>query len=178
MNKNGLGVIIILCFSVILGGCGFHLRGYDNDYQFPYRTMYLDCQTPIICSSLRRTITAERLTKLVNKRESAEVTLLVDNEQTSRDISNLNGVGQIASYLLTYQVTAQLYDRNGDLLANDMVIQSQSTMAFNNSLILSAQQQEDRIWNRIHQDNINSLIRRIVYTKPVLVSQDNATKSN
>ena len=106
--------------------------------------------------------------------ESAEAKIVVSDEQTSRDAYGYNSVGQIASYILTYQVTARVFDRNGDQLGEDIVVQNQTTMAYNNSLILSSQQQEETTWDQIHQNVINSLIRRIVYSHPKLISTNAA----
>ncbi len=163
---------ILTATLFILAGCGFHLRGVDGSYQFPYKKIYLQCETALICPGLKSTITKENLATLVTNRESAEVTIAVGNEQTARDPYGFNSVGQIASYLLTYQITAKVLDRKGEQIGNDIVVENQMTMAFNNSLILSAQQQEDTTWSQIHDNVINSLIRRIVYSHPKLVSSN------
>lgn len=170
MFKNILlfGLILILC------ACGFHLRGVANSYNFPYKKVMLDCTTPVICPSFRNTINAESLTMLVTKKESAEAVIVVSNEQTSRDTMDFNSVGQIASYILTYQITARVYTPQGDQVGDDIVVKNQQIMNFNNSLILSAQQQEDASWDLIHQNVINSLIRRLVYFHAPLMSSNAA----
>jgi LPS-assembly lipoprotein len=173
MQKHLFLLIVLGIFLGLISGCGFHLRGVTDSYQFPYKTMYLDCDTPIICPNLSKTIQAESLTTLVSHPESAEVTLTVNNEQTSRDAYGFNSVGQVASYLLTYQVTARLYTKQGNQIGRDMIIKNQMLMNYNNSLILSAQQQEAHDWDLIHQNIVNSLIRRIVYSQPHLASSSN-----
>jgi len=173
MSKLG-NFILSGVISLVLVGCGFHLRGVDGDYQFPYKTVLLQCDNPIICPGFKTAIQKENLTKLVNNMESAEAKIVVSDEQTSRDAYGYNSVGQIASYILTYQVTARVFDRNGDQLGEDIVVQNQTTMAYNNSLILSSQQQEETTWDQIHQNVINNLIRRIVYSHPKLISTNAA----
>lgn len=165
----------LICITTLLGlaGCGFHLRGVDGSYQFPYKTVYLQCDA-LICPGLNNTITKENLTKLVTNRESAEVTIAVGSEQTSRDAYGYNSVGQIASYLLTYQITAKVLDRKGEQIGNDIIVQNQMQMGYNNSLILSAQQQEDKTWDQVHHNVINTLIRRIVYSHPKLISSNDS----
>lgn len=111
---------------------------------------------------------------LVTKKESAEAVIVVSNEQTSRDTMDFNSVGQIASYILTYQITARVYTPQGDQVGDDIVVKNQQIMNFNNSLILSAQQQEDASWDLIHQNVINSLIRRLVYFHAPLMSSNAA----
>lgn len=156
-----------------LSGCGFHLRGLDGGYQFPYKKTFLQCDTTVICQQLTATITHENLTKLVTNKESAEATIVVSNEQTSRDDSGYNASGQLANYLLTYQITAQVFDRVGNQVGQTIVVQHSETMNYNNSLILSAQMQEQKSWDNIHQAVISSLIRRIVYSHPELMSSNN-----
>ena len=173
--RNWVNIVLIMIMLTLVG-CGFHFRGENGSFQFPYKKTYLQCDSVIICSALQHTIQAESLTMLVKSKESAEAVIVVTNEQTSRDANNFNSVGQIASYLLTYQVTAQVYTPKGEPLSNDIVVQNQMVMAFNNSLILSAQQQEETTWDQVHQNVINSLIRRIVYSHPLLISP-NVTES-
>lgn len=163
LKVNMLKNLLLLSFIFILAACGFHLRGVAGSYSFPFKTVLLNCDTPVICPSLRNTIKAESLTMLVTNKESAEVVITVSNEQTSRDTLDFNSVGQIASYILTYRVTARIYNLQGDQLGNDIMVQNQQIMAYNNSLILSSQQQEENTWDLLHQNVINALIRRIVY---------------
>ncbi len=160
---------LILLFSIV--GCGFHLRGKSSDsYRFPYNSVYLDCGTPVICRGFRSAIQIESLTSLVSSPSKAEAVIVVSNEQTSRDALDYNGIGQVASYLLSYQITAQVFDPKGNQIGNDIVVKNQMTINYNNSLILSAQQQENTTWDQIHQNVINSLIRRIIYSHPKQVS--------
>ena len=169
--KNLISKISLVCFLLALVGCGFHLRGRgSDDYHFPYKKVYLQCDTPVICPGLKATIKAEELTTLVNKRESAEAIIVVNNEQTSRDALDYNSTGQIASFILTYRVTAEVFDLQGNQIGNDIIAENQMTINYNNSLILSAQQQEATTWDQIHQNIIHILIRRLVYSHPQLVS--------
>lgn len=163
-----LSLFTVTLFGII--GCGFHLRGENGTYQFPYKTVYLECDTPIICGGLKNAINKELLTTLVSKPESAEVTIVVNDEETNRMASNFNSVGQIAAYKLTYKVTARIYNSKGIQTMPDIYVMSQDTINYNNSLILSSSQQEEQTWDNIHQAAINTLIRKIVYSHPYLVS--------
>ena len=108
--KNSLVVLP----TILLVACGFHLRGgVDDNYKFPYKTVYLDCSTPAICDGFRKAITNERLTKLVSNKESAEAIILVDHEETNRATYDFNSVGQINNIKLTYEITATIFDNKG-----------------------------------------------------------------
>ncbi len=160
---RGVAHCCILGIVSFLLGCGFHLRGKSENYRFPFLSAHLDCDKVLICSGLQSTIKHEALTELKAAHESAEVTIVVNNEQTSRDALNYNSVGQIASYILTYQISLRLFDAHGQQLGQDIVVKNQMTINYNNSLILSAEQQEANTWEQIHQNVINIVIRRLVY---------------
>lgn len=171
VKNNLIKLLLPISIALFLVGCGFHLRGVDGTYQFPYKTVYLECVTPVICDSLRSTIKNENLTKLVTNKESAEAIIVVDHEQTNRTAYNFNSVGQIASYKLRYEVTAQVFNPQGLQTMPDIHAASQDIINYNNSLILSASQQEDQTWDNVHQNVIATLIRRIVYSHPYLASE-------
>lgn len=174
MKNNRIKLLLPIILALVTVGCGFHLRGVDGDYQFPYKTVYLECTTPVICESLKSTIKNENLTKLVMNKESAEAIILVDHEQTNRTAYNFNSVGQIASYKLSYEVTAQVFNPKGTQTMPDIRVHSQDIINYNNSLILSANQQEEQTWDNVHQNVISSLIRRIVYSHPYLASENSS----
>ena len=168
--RNLINSGMLLVLVGILAGCGFHLRGRSGDFKFPYASVYLECNNVIICPGLRSTITHESLTVLSPRRESAEEIIVVAHEQTSRDALDYNRTGQIASFILSYQVTAQIFNPQGGQIGTDIVVKNQVVIQYNNSLILSASQQEDTTWDQIHQNVINTLVRRIVYSHPLLIS--------
>lgn len=156
--------IFVICVGLSLSACGFHLRGLQSDsYKFPFKTAYLECVSPVICSNLTSAIKSEALTTLVNSPESADAIIKVYNEQTSRDPLDYNRYGRIASYLLTYQVTVEVFDKKHIQIGNDMLVKSAVTMNYNDSLILSSQQQEVASWEDAHSQAVNGVIRRIVY---------------
>ncbi len=175
MNFKRVSLIISIA---LLTGCGFHLRGGEGDnYKFPFATVYLDCSSPAICNGFRTTIKNERLTTLVSKKESAEAIILVDHEETNRATYDFNSVGQINNIKLTYEVTATIFDNKGNQIHPDILVSTQTLMNYNNSLILSANQQEAQSWDNLHQNAITMLVRRIVYSHPKLISTNNATES-
>lgn len=174
MKKNNL--LLIPPLVMLLSACGFHLRGLQGDFKFPYQSVYLQCDGTVICHDFESAVKSENLAKVVTNKESADAMIIVSNEQTSRDGYGYNASGQLSSYLLTYQVAAQVFDRSGNQIGQTIVVQQQTVMAYNNSLILSAQQQEDKSWDSVHQAVISSLIRRIVYSHPYQAST-NETES-
>ena len=158
--------IYILMIAVILGSCGFHLRGYSSlsNYKLPFKTVYIQCDNVAICSNLSSLITKQNLSTVVNKASDAEAVLRLSKEETSRDANGFNTAGRIASYLLTYQATIEVWQQ-GEQVGNDITIHAQATMNYNDSLILSKDQEEADIWDKLHQDAASQLVRRLIALK-------------
>lgn len=170
-------VTLSIIITLVLTSCGFHLRGYSGNYQLPYKTIHLDCGTPAICPGLVSAINNQQLTKIVSTNESAEVNIVISGEQTSRDALDYNQFGRIASYLLTYQISAQIYDSQNQQIGDDIIINKQLSFLYNDSLILSANQQEIALWDQLHQSVINQLLNRLIYVRPNLAVTNDAAKS-
>lgn len=161
MIKNYLYVIL---FSVCLIGCGFHLRGTAGDYKFPFKSVYIDCGSVAICPNFTHAIRTEAISKLATKPESAEVTIKLVNEETSRDAQGFTSVGRVSAYILTYTITAQVWQHH-EQIGKDILVSSQSVMQYNDSTILSNDQNELTFWDQLHQTVTNQLIRRLTFFK-------------
>ena len=100
-----------------------------------------------------------------NKTPLLITTIKLVNEQTSRDPQNFNSVGRIASYILTYQVQAQVFQHDVQI-GNTINISVQSVMQYNDSIILASSFDEASFWDKLHEDATNQLIRRLIAIKP------------
>ena len=169
--KPSFFISIILLF--ILSACGFHLRGLNGDYKFPFNKVYLECDNVIICSNLTQAIKTQSLATVVNTPESADVTIKLYDEQTSRITGGYNGAGRIASYSLTYQTKAQIL-QNHTQLGRDLFVSVTSMMNYNDSTLLSANQNEVTFWDDLHRNATDQLIRQIIYFKYYKKKQANA----
>lgn len=169
--------ITIVVFSLCLNGCGFHLRGKNHDYNLPFNYVYLDCKNVNICSNLKSAIKTQGLTQIVNAPTPTKeqissnngkipnvTTILLLNEQTSRDPQNFNSVGRISAYLLTYQIQAQIW-QDGVQIGDTLEIQTQSVMQYNDSIILANNIDEAKFWDNLHENATNQLIRKLVAFK-------------
>lgn len=154
-----LGLLLLVC------SCGFRLRGYNNtDYKFPFQKVYVTCDNVVICPNLKTVIRTDDLAVNESSPESADVTIKLLNEQTSRDAQGFNSAGRIAAFVLTYQVQAQVYQK-GNQIGDTINVQVQSTMQYNDATILSNNQEEVKFWDDLHVNATNQLVRRLVYFK-------------
>ena len=163
-NANKLGGYLILLGLLFLNGCGFHLRGINDSYKLPFDSIYLQCDGVAVCNVFTSIINEQNLSHIASKAESADIIIKIYNEQTSREAQNFNAMGRVAKYLLTYKVTAQII-KDHEVLGNDIAISVSSIVNYNDSLILSANQNEANIWKDLHVKATDQLIRKIIYQK-------------
>ena len=168
MLKFKLPLIFTTCLFLV-NSCGFHLHGTQGNYKFPFSPVYLDCNNIAICVNLKTTITHEHLAQITNTTESNTVTIKIFDEETRRDPQSFNSAGRVASYLLTYSATAQLWQQH-EQISGDIQLNTQATLQYNDSTILSNNQQETEMWQQLQQSATNQLIRRIVYFKPEIAT--------
>lgn len=175
MSKNR-SIFILIITSLVTSSCGFHLRGLRGDYKFPFKQVYLECDTTIICRNLQSAIKTQSIATIVNSPEKNSVTIQLFNEQTSRDAQSFNAAGRIAAYNLTYQVDAKVI-QNREQIGDDIHIVVNSVMNYNDSQILSANQNEADLWQSLHEKATNQLIRRLVYFKyPTLAKNESYSR--
>jgi outer membrane lipopolysaccharide assembly protein LptE/RlpB len=76
-----------------LSSCGFHLRGSPSaNYKFPFKKVYIDCGNVVICSNLVTAINTQELSKIVTNPESANATIKLVKEETSRDAQSFTSI--------------------------------------------------------------------------------------
>ena len=166
-------IILNLLLMLLLSSCGFHLRGLNGDYKFPFNKIYLECDNIIICSNFSQAVKTQSLATRVNTPESANVTIKLYDEQTSRVAQTFNAAGRISTYALTYQAKAKVTQKNVQL-GNDLSVSVTSIMNYNDSTLLSANTNEATFWDNLHQKATDQLIRELVYFKYYKTEKQNA----
>lgn len=101
-----------------------------------------------------------------NKIESDVVIIELSQENTKRDPQSYSSVGRISVYLLSYQIIVNIFSNNEFL--GTLNVMSQATMQYNDTTILSFDQQEASFWDQLHQNVTNQLIRRLIHFKPII----------
>ena len=162
-------------FFIIIGvsifSCGFHLRGMNGSYKFPFSNIYVECQNTVICNDFNSAIKTQALATITIE-SKADVNVVLFNEQTSREAQGFNAAGRISNYNLTYQVDAKVM-QNHEQLGDIIHIRVSSIINYSDSLILSANQDEATHWENLHQNATNQLIRRLVYFKYYMPNNKN-----
>jgi LPS-assembly lipoprotein len=149
---------MVVALALLLGSCGFHLRG---DAAFPFSSIYVNVPTsPPMSAELTRSL-ASTNAKVVDTAANAEVILDVPVVVDDKDVLSLSSGGAVREYQLVKRVAFRLHDKEGlDWTpAGEIVVRRSYT--FNETQVLARDLQEQRLLREMQTDAVQQLMRRL-----------------
>ncbi len=149
-----------------LAACGFHLRG---DTLMPFKTLSIKAVNPSspMVLELRRNLETSHV-KLVDKPELAEVVLNIVSEQPEKQILTLDGGGRVSEYQLRYRVSLRAYDNEQREWLPAVELLVNRDFSYDDTQILAKQSEELMLYQSMHTDMAQQIMRRLSHAKPVL----------
>lgn len=159
--------IFLLLFTLMLGACGFHLRGHGESALIPFDTLYLDAanpNTPFI-DELRRGLLASKVT-LVDKADKADVVLNIVFEVPEKQILSLGGGGRVNEFQLRFRVSLRAYDQEQrDWIMPGELVQRRD-YSYDDTQILAKESEEALLYQSMRSDMVQQILRRLSLAKP------------
>lgn len=160
-------VVLLLSVSLLLGACGFHMRGHNGDgFEYPFHKLYLKvpADTPF-ATELRLNLELNKVT-LVSSSAEADLILDVVSESASKQIIALSGAGQVRELELRYRVSLRAYDNQQHEWLSADEIQLQRSLTYDDSQQLAKEQEELMLYNDMRSDAVQQVMRRLARAKP------------
>jgi LPS-assembly lipoprotein len=157
-------MIALLSAALLLGACGFHLRGQAS---MPFSTLYLETggSNSAFITELRRSLESNDV-KLVGTAERADLVLNIVYERPEKQILSLSGSGQVSEYQLTYRVSLRAYDNKGqDWIPAEEMVQRRD-YSYDDAAILSKEAEEALLYKSMREDMVQQIVRRLSRAKP------------
>lgn len=149
----------------LLAGCGFQLRGA---YVLPYESIYLSMPDySELGAGLKRAIRASGGTRLAERPEDAQASLVPIADARERVILSLSGTGRVRELRLRYRYGYRMIDPQGRDLVPPGEIELARDLTYDDSNVLAKEQEEVLLWRDMQSDMVQQLIRRLVAVKPV-----------
>ncbi len=163
MMRRPIVRILLLAATLLLGACGFQLRGY---YPLPFDSIYITLpETGEMHALLKRSITAGSNTRVVGTQKEGQVMLQVLGDQIAKNILSLSASGRAREYQLVRTFSFRVIDAKG----HDWLPQSQIVIhrdiTFNDDLVLSKEAEEGLLWRDIQNDLVQQILRRLSAAK-------------
>lgn len=155
-----LGVFLVT-WTVLLGGCGFQLRG---EAQLPFASAYVDApDASVLAPSLRQALAAQD--KLAPKAQDAPVRIRLVEERREKNILSLSGGGKVREYRLIYKVTLKVTDGKDNELIAPVELEQQREFSYDDALILAKEAEEASLNRAMEQETLRQALRRLSYVK-------------
>lgn len=156
-------VFILLLTTLLLGACGFHLRG---QVAMPFESLYLDAANPntSLIGELRRNLEASRV-KLVDSADQAAVVLNIVFEIPDKQVLSLGGDGRVNEFVLHYRVSLRAYDQQHDWIpAEEISLRRDYT--YDDTKVLAKEAEEAMLYQNMRSDMVQQIMRRLSRSKP------------
>lgn len=161
--RVSLPLFILLLTALLLGACGFHLRG---QVAMPFESLYLEAanpNTPLI-SELRRNLEASGV-KLVGTADQAAVVLNIVFEGPDKQVLSLGGDGRVNEFLLYYRVSLRAYDQQQDWIPAEEITLRRD-YSYDDTKVLAKEAEEALLFQSMRTDMVQQIMRRLSRAKP------------
>lgn len=158
--------LIVLALSLLLGACGFHLRGHSA-FVLPFQKLYVKSAndyTPFI-KELKQAIQVNEV-QITDAPEQAQLTLHIVSEVADRQILSLSGGGRVREYRLLYRISLRAYDQKQQEWLAPQEITSQRDFSYDDSQVLAKEQEEALLYQDMRGDAVQQVLRRLNRARP------------
>lgn len=165
MRAPSLLAAAALLAATLFAGCGFQMRG---SYTLPYESLYLNLpEYSEVGAGLKRNILASGGTRITERPEDAQAIFQPAGEARQRLILSLSGSGRVREVRLRYRFAYRITDNKGINLSAPGEIETLRDMTYDDSNILSKEQEEALLWRDMQNDVVQQLLRRLAAAKPL-----------
>jgi LPS-assembly lipoprotein len=161
--------VALICIALLLSACGFQLRGA---YTLPYESLHIALPDgSIIGAGLKRQIRAGGGTRIVETREEAQGSFQQVADLRERQILSLSTAGRVREVRLRYRYSYRVIDPKGRELVQTTGIELTRDVTYDDSAVLSKEQEELLLWRDMENDLIQQLLRRLAAVKPAALPE-------
>jgi LPS-assembly lipoprotein len=146
--------------SLVLGGCGFKLRGSQN-LAFSSLAVMPNPGGPLAIELRRSFGNAVQVLAPGVPLTQAQVVLDILQEQREKTVVGLNSSGQVRQFLLRIRVKFTVRTPLGQELVPEAEIVQQRDMSFNESAVLAKEAEEALLYRDMQTDIVQQILRRL-----------------
>lgn len=161
MNRR---LFLSACGATLLAGCGFRLRRLDG---IPFASLYVDAPAgSLVGPRVVALLKSVGSVKLVSNPAEAEAIVKLHTETRKKTILSLSGAGRVTEYRLTLELSYEVVDREGRVLAAPETIELVRDMTYDDSALLAKSSEEGLLYRDMDDDAARRIGRRLQAVKP------------
>ena len=157
-------MLLATCYSLLVS-CGFHLRGTGN-VDIPSALSVLQVRVegnslennPLLAAMK----SALRSQTNIQVQESGDVPqLILYGEQSESRVLSVTSTGKVEEYLLKYEVSFRLMDKEGKPLSLPQTVKVQRDHQFDRLNVLAKEREEQELRREMQRDAVQQILRRL-----------------
>ena len=150
-------ILSALFFCLMLGACGFHLRGAGDPGSLSFTTVSIEGEGAV-AQNLRKYLGNYRGIELVS--QGAETVIRITDTQYSKDVLSVNNAGRVAEYRLNYRVSFSATHKGEPVLESGTMRLSR-TLTWDENSLLSKESEEATLVRDMQNDVVPQVLRRV-----------------
>ncbi len=151
---------------VMLGGCGFKMRGAFN---YPFKSIY----TTFVAGStlgneFKRVLGADSQITLITdaaQADKAQVVLEVLSDQRDKVVVGVTAAGQVREFQLRVRLKFKLRTQDGRDIIPETELLIQREISFTETAALAKENEEALLYRDMQSDMVQQLLRRLTAVK-------------
>lgn len=162
---NSIRFAFVLALALLLGACGFHLRG-QGTFALPFQSLYVQSSnsySPFI-TQLKAAIEANGV-RVPDSAAQAELTLDIVSEKQSKQILSLSGAGRVREYRLQYQISLRAFDAQQMDWLPAQELNLRRDYSYDDTRILAKEQEEGLLYQDMRNEAVQQILRRLNHAK-------------
>jgi LPS-assembly lipoprotein len=158
-----LSTLLILVLALLLGACGFQLRGA---YALPFATLHVPLpESSELHALIKRHVEATSATRVLPNAAECEARLLITLNNQAKNVLSLNAAGRVREYELVRQFQFRVVDKRENELVPPSQIMIRRDITFSDEQVLSKEAEEALLWRDMQTDLVQQLLRRLAAAK-------------
>ena len=160
-----LGLSILCLCMLLIGGCGFHLRGSLKDVgHLPVIYIHTERGSHLGIEATR--VFRQAGVELTDDREQADWLLTLSDEKEDRRVLSVDSSGKVQEYELHYGLIYQLQDKNGRQLLGRQEVGQVRDYSFSGVDVLAKDDEETLLFRGMREEVAQMILRRLLTLKP------------
>jgi LPS-assembly lipoprotein len=152
---------LILCLSLLLAGCGYHLRG---EYTVPpgFQNVYVDYGQPYdpFVRKIKDALTHANV-NVVKEASQAKYILRILSISQNANLQATSTTGQVNTYMMQYAVSFEVGDAEGKILLPPQTAQSSENYTLSSTQLLANFNQQPNLIAFLQQDVAMQILLRL-----------------
>jgi LPS-assembly lipoprotein len=158
-------LLLVVAGHLLLVACGFHLRGAGKVELSPRLSSLRvnvegnQLQNDPLLAAMKNVL---RTQADVQIEDSGDAPLLVlYGEHSDSQVLSVSSTGKADEYLLKYELSFRLIDKDNRLLSEPQTIKIQRDHAFDRLNVLSKEREEQELRREMQRDAVQQILRRL-----------------